>query len=295
MIADDVRRSVEADGPLLDPTLADMVAQVGWRRLASVGIGREHYGTERALAGDPSRRRVAASLIAIDPSVAPANIESFAGGLPTRYAELGMEESSVPSGRVEAVLAAALCELSFSRPAVATVSTLVRSIHPLRIDDPEYDVSYSDPEVPFSIFVGVHADRVEHEALRTAEAILHETMHLQLSLVEDVVPLVAGGEERWSSPWQRRPRPTQGVLHGLYVFRAVQEFLAALPIGNDPTRDEYVRRRLRTIDEDVHEAAGVVASGDLTPMGRVLAARLASRLGRSVPDSTVGSRKSRTG
>ncbi|WP_174296884.1 aKG-HExxH-type peptide beta-hydroxylase [Sphingomonas bacterium] len=277
MIADNVRRALETEGPVLDSDMPAILSAVGWRRLMAVGIDQAGYSTARALAGDPAPRRIVTTLVPIQGPGEPILVEAFAGSIPQRYAELGIREARLPPDRLRDALAAGLAELAASPAAAATVAALVRSLHPLMTADPAYDVSYSDPEVPFSVFVGIHDAPVKHEGLRVAEALVHEAMHLQLSLAEDVVPLVAGEEERWSSPWQRRPRPAQGVLHGLYVFRAVEELLCAVPASADPSRTEYLRRRLEAIDAETAEAAAVAASGELTPTGRALARRLASR------------------
>ena len=51
---------------------------------------------------------------------------------------------------------------------------------------------------------------------------MHEALHLQLSLVERVLPMVVsnpGGEsEQVFSPWAGDGRSVRGLLHGVYVF-----------------------------------------------------------------------------
>ena len=277
MIADKVRRALEIGGSVLDPALHAILSAVGWRRLAAVGIDQAGYSTGRALVGDPALPRIITTRVPKQGHSEPILVEAFVGGVPQRYAEFGIKEARLPSDRLRDALAAGLAELTASPAAAAAVATLVCSLHPLMTTDPAYDVSYSDPEVPFSVFIGIHDAPVEHEGLRVAEALVHEAMHLQLSLAEDVVPLVAGEEERWSSPWQPRPRPAQGMLHGLYVFRAVEELLRAVPASADPNRADYLHRRLEAISAETAEAAAVAASGELTSTGRALARRLASR------------------
>src|SRR5262249_18705097 len=77
-----------------------------------------------------------------------------------------------------------------------TVATLVRVCHLVKPEHDDYDVSYSDPQVPFSIFVSVPPRRAANDALRVAESLVHEAMHLQLTLIEQAVPLVHPSEER---------------------------------------------------------------------------------------------------
>ena len=94
-----------------------------------------------------------------------------------------------------------------------TIFTLVRSLHVLE-SQRDTDVSFSSPGLPFSIFVSVPTPDERDAVIRLAESIVHEAMHLQLSLIEDGCALVTGGEDTAYSPWKQRDRPVQGVLHG---------------------------------------------------------------------------------
>lgn len=111
-------------------------------------------------------------------------------------------------------------------PLVPTVELLVRSIHIISSRGPGYDCSHSEPTIPFSILVSVPLGE-RHAALRLAESILHEAMHLQLTLIEEDTDLVTSQVEESYSPWQQQLRPAQGLLHGLYVFAAIDDWLAA--------------------------------------------------------------------
>lgn len=272
MIVDEVCGALGGTNPVLAPQLARSVARIGWRRLQAAGIGRAEYSTERALTADAAVEKVELARLR-QPLGSPITVERFAAGVPKRYADLGIAESCAPTARLREALNAGLRALSPVDAATGIVEALVRSVHCIEAIDSETDVSYSDPEVPFSIFIGVHAEPVANEGLRIAEAILHETMHLHLSLIEDVVPLVAGASERWSSPWRGTKRPTQGVLHGLFVFRAVSDFLALLRgrATLDPAASEYLKKRCRSIRDEIAETGRIVASDELTDAGRKLA------------------------
>ena len=54
----------------------------------------------------------------------------------------------------------------------ATLS-LVWSFHVLKVDKPDYDISYSNPAIPFSIFTTVPSSSTLAADLRLAESILH--------------------------------------------------------------------------------------------------------------------------
>ncbi|MCV2371357.1 aKG-HExxH-type peptide beta-hydroxylase [Roseateles oligotrophus] len=109
----------------------------------------------------------------------------------------------------------------------STVHTVAKSIHLLRQDDPSIDVSFSDPEIPFSIFVSV-CPNANLASYRLAEAIIHEAMHLQLTLIEKTVPLLKDGSATFYSPWKQTERPASGLLHALYVFGVINEWLELL-------------------------------------------------------------------
>ena len=53
-------------------------------------------------------------------------------------------------------------------------------------------------------------------------------MHLQLTITEEVLPLVGAPEVHFFSPWRQTLRPVTGVLHGFYVFAVVHEFYRVL-------------------------------------------------------------------
>lgn len=108
----------------------------------------------------------------------------------------------------------------------ATLAPLVRAIHRLEAE-PEYDISHSQPNLPYSIWLSIPPTGATATA-RLAESILHEAMHLQLSLIETWQPLVAHAGQRAWSPWQAKQRPAQGLLHGLYVFAVIFELLGEL-------------------------------------------------------------------
>ena len=69
------------------------------------------------------------------------------------------------------------------------------------------------------------------------------------------------------SPWQRRERPIAGLLHGLYVFAVISQFIAML--GRDmPDSGSYIGARHRQILAEVASLPPCPAS--LSPAGRSL-------------------------
>lgn len=155
------------------------------------------------------------------------------------------------------------------------VSALALSIHILKAAEPGYDVSHSDPALPCSVFVSLPVGE-PHAALRAAESILHEAMHLLLTLVEAECPLVRpGAGSTYYSPWQLRERPLGGVLHGLYVFAAIDAYLVAyLETALPAETQTFARKRRREIAEEIEQVRQVVDCPDLTPFGRRFATGL---------------------
>lgn len=153
-----------------------------------------------------------------------------------------------------------------------TVAVLVRSLHLIKPEDEDHDVSFSEPHVPFSIFVSVPNRRRPDDRWRIAEAVVHEAMHLQLTLIEQVIPLVKTTQGKFFSPWRGTYRPVQGVLHGVYVFRVVDSFLAQLsPLG---ISSRYVKERRDAIDKQILDVQSLQDSPDLTKVGNLLIRRL---------------------
>lgn len=159
-------------------------------------------------------------------------------------------------------------ELLNELPTLArSVSWLVRSIHVLA-SEPEYDVSHSDPDLPFSIFVSVPTAE-PFAKLRLLESIVHEAMHLQLTLMEQVIPMTNGDFFAYS-PWQNRPRPAQGLLHGLYVFTVIFQVMKYFST-QCPTMSHAARKRLKSIHTEI-SALDDFDQG-LSPLGQTLSRR----------------------
>lgn len=162
----------------------------------------------------------------------------------------------------------------------AAVGTLVRSVHRVAPRAPGYDLSHSEPTIPFSVFISVPAGELSGD-MRAAESLLHEAMHLQLTLIERHAPLVTGKGEAYS-PWQQCERPIQGIVHGLYVFCAIDDWLrssAASPSASDEARS-YAHRRQAEIAEEVAGVSDLPLSAGLTGFGAHFTGGLLARFVR---------------
>jgi len=263
--------------------LGRALAQSYWHTIEdSFGLNRRDYGTARFLAKDGDERCDEVAAVPLPDafgSRSPLVVERLHGCALRRYSDLGLrfhEPDELGDIRLAGRLKGALQRLGAVPGAAAAIGSVLAVIHIAKPEGPDYDVSYSDPEVPFSIFVGIDDADQSNGDLRVAEGILHECMHLQLTLIEGALPMVTGNGERHLSPWQRTMRPAQGVLHGLYVFRVVQDLCRAMLEGGRCTAPEraYFERRITTIEAEVCELSGFASNGDLTADGREFARAL---------------------
>lgn len=197
------------------------------------------------------------------------------------YAEHGLEVVSVPAGSDPSTasrLTAALRVLGYVPECLACVTTLAKRVQVLRQEHPDYDTSYSHPAIPFSIFVSVCGDDGPVSSLRVAENILHESMHLKLTLIEEITPLVRkGADDLFFSPWRDEERPLRGVLHGMFVFRAIHQFYSCvLPMVKGNDTGDAVAYRLEQIEKEIAMLSDFYRCPGLTTAGSMLSARLIS-------------------
>lgn len=281
--ADLVRHALATRGPRWFEGLAGPLAATRWRGVTeTTDLDRRTYGTVRYLAGDVAAPRLELVGINLPASFAADGgvvVEALGGDPLRRYTDLGLdfpEDGEIDAGILRERLTEALDRIAQVPGAAAAVGSVLAALHVVRPEGPEYDVSYSDPDLPFSIFVGIDRHPAANGPLRLAEGILHECMHLQLTLIEGAVPMVAGTGDRLHSPWQDRMRPVQGILHGLYVFRVIQDFHRSLLEDGRLTEAEttYLGRRIAGIEEETASVRELAGSRDLTPEGRELAALL---------------------
>jgi hypothetical protein len=167
---------------------------------------------------------------------------------------------------VTALQAAANLLRSIDESLPETVGSLVRSIHVLQAPR-DHDTSHSTPDLPFSVFVSVPAADESDAVPRLAESLLHEAMHLQLTLIERIEPIVSGDEHRAYSPWKEESRPVRGLLHGLYVFAVVHQLLGRLAERGSPWTG-YCAKRQAQIEVEV--ASLIQEPAGLYPLGRTI-------------------------
>ncbi|MGV3613422.1 MAG: aKG-HExxH-type peptide beta-hydroxylase [Fluviicola sp.] len=155
-----------------------------------------------------------------------------------------------------------------------SVIDFVRSITIVKSEGPDYDTSYSHPNLPLSIFFSLCADD-EISNLRVAESILHEAMHLKLSLIEKSIQLVRNPEETYFSPWRDEQRPIGGVLHGIFVFSTILDFYRKLLVfETDHIVVEYLQFRCENIETEMKMVVDFPFISGLTAEGRTISKAL---------------------
>lgn len=153
-----------------------------------------------------------------------------------------------------------------SNPTLArTIKILSKTTHFIKSENSAYDLSYSDPKIPFSIFVSM-ASYCSDGALRLSESIIHESMHVQLSLIERCIDLVESSKNKYYSPWKKEMRPASGILHAVYVFSVIWQWLENLP--KTPANEIYVNNRRTQIKFELSQIDVNSCSQDLTSMGQ---------------------------
>lgn len=255
------------------------------KQLAEIGSGqllkeknlkRENYSTASFITDSQSRPELGDSFLITtrrsDPEIL---IEILSDPMIDSFGEIGLRFAPIDLIRcndmVESVSTALQKYLDYLPGLHASVSDLVWVIHLLEVDDEDYDVSYSSPHIPFSIFVSAPKRVTTSGVLRVAESIVHETMHLQLSLLEQVIPLVDSkrSQECFFSPWKGEFRDARGILHGLYVFGVLREFWNNVA-GKDEDLNtvEFAKSRISEISQQIQQISKFSASPALTAEGR---------------------------
>lgn len=260
--------------------LATALAEAGQQRLMTInGLAAEQYSIANclypatALGDSPVTLKLSDKLPLVELPELPR-----LGGF---YDEHGLEP--LPYDELLAVQASAKLQAAWhllaSVPTVqAGMRALIKTIQVLRSPDPDIDISYSHPTVPFSVFVTVGEDCSVISSLRVAESLLHEAMHLKLTLIEQEVILVQpNSQSLFYSPWRDELRPVRGVLHGIFVFVAVREFYQQIRqhVGASPAAT-FVTDRIESITQELELVCDFSEAPDLTDVGKVLARSLLS-------------------
>jgi hypothetical protein len=270
--------------PVWFPELTEQLVTRGWKNIhEKYGVQEDNYSTEAIFHGrignsintttrlSPTIQNSTSPLRSINICPMPEEIVAMysdSGAKP--YSSEILQNSTVLQCLQESL------EILATIPTVyVTVSHLVACLHILQPEDDDFDISYSLPNIPFSIFISVPSKRMDNDALRVAEAILHEAMHLQLTLMEQCLPMITETNEKYFSPWKNEHRHPRGVLHAIYVFRVIKQLFELL-IKEDISKAsiQYLNKRSDAISNQVAEIDYFMNCPFFTEAGKSLINRL---------------------
>ena len=209
---------------------------------------------------------------AVDSAV---SVEWLPPVLAARWRNVGLQfasEADLWDMDFRQTLVSSLDFIATDHPLEGTVAGLCRSLHVLVASGRDFDVSYSDPSLPLSVFVSCLLPAERNQVERLAENIAHEALHLKLSLVERVEPLVVDDpdEEPVFSPWKDEWRTVRGLVHAVYVFGNLRSFWKGLGSKRSES-SSFPQARIQTIDTEMAGAAHLVQNKSLTAAGLRLA------------------------
>lgn len=278
-----VERFINSPYPLWEKETTKAIVSHKWKQLESVGINKELYNTPTVFNKSISIVRKTEDFLLLGPDI--IYIEFASADLSDFYENNGLNlytDVEIEQNNAVAKIKDAINLLNLVPGVYECISSLVRSVQILRSDDPEMDVSYSHPNIPFTIFVSICQDSSEASILRVAESILHESMHLLLTLLENRVDLIIpNSEEKFYSPWREELRPSRGVLHGIFVFMAIRHFYNLMFFGNfvcSEVQKQYMKFRIEQIDKEIEPLADFSKSAGLTTSGKVFSENLLNKV-----------------
>lgn len=262
------------------PTLTKQLVSNGWKTIyQKYGIQESNYSTETMLHGRIGDLITATACLSPTTKLLPSiNIYPMPEEIVDMYSYSGSRPYSfeiLKNSTVLQCLQESLDILAAIPTVYETVSHLVACLHIIQPEDDDFDISYSLPNIPFSIFVSVPSKRMENDILRIAEAILHEAMHLQLTLIEQCVPMIIETDKSYFSPWKNEQRHPRGVLHAIYVFCVIKQFFELLiKQGISTSTNQYLNERCNVISNQLAEINDFRNCQYLTESGKILTNRL---------------------
>lgn len=233
-----------------------------------------HYPTSRHL--DESNRNSLRMSERLTSSPCPNMIvELLSGDLAVTWENKGLQfarECDLKDMMFMDTLLESLVLIQEKREIQSTVAEMCQSLHPLISTSCDVDVSFSDPGLPFSIFVSCPPPYAKYGVERLAESIVHEALHLQLSLIERREPLIVNNSDDalMYSPWKGERRTLQGVVHAIYVFGNLRTFWADV-VKRRPQSVEFGEARVSAIETEMGSVEHIISSASLTTAGRRLA------------------------
>jgi uncharacterized protein len=175
-----------------------------------------------------------------------------------------------------------------SPASAAEIAAIVRMIVPYQAPEAGH-VSTSSPQAFGAVAMSRQPDKYT-----CAETLVHETQHLKLCALLDLVTLTRPDDgQRYYAPWRTDPRPASGLLQGAYAFLGVSGFWRE---QRQAAPEPEVRQRAHADFARWRDGAAVVvdtllSSGQLTGPGEIFAGAMAEVLDswrqEPVPDDAL--------
>jgi uncharacterized protein len=167
----------------------------------------------------------------------------------------------------------------------AEIAAIVRVIVPFQAPDGGL-VSTSSPQSFGAVAMSRQPDRYT-----CAETLVHETQHLKLSALLDLVQLTMPDDgSRYYAPWRPDPRPVSGLLQGAYAFLGVTGFWRTqrATVADPDVRARADAEFARWRDAAALAAGTLLDSGRLKPAGADFVAEMARVLAGWQRESVAG-------
>lgn len=166
---------------------------------------------------------------------------------------------------------------ALSSASAAQIAAIVRVIVPFRPPESgNFSISVSSPQVFGTVAMSRQPDRY-----LCAETLVHETQHLKLCALLDLVELARPDDgQLYYAPWRPDPRPVSGLLQGTYAFLGVSGFwreqrqTAPEPENRQRAHTGFARWR----EGAATAAATLLRSGQLTSAGETFVQTMAEVL-----------------
>jgi HEXXH motif-containing protein len=166
---------------------------------------------------------------------------------------------------------------TLSSASAAEIAAIVRVVVPYRPPESgNFHISVSSPQVFGTVAMSSQPDKYT-----CAETLVHETQHLKLCALLDLVTLTRPDDgQLYYAPWRPDPRPASGLLQGAYAFLGVSGFWRE---QRQATPETGVRQRAHTEfarwrDGTATVAATLLRSGQLTSAGETFVETMAEVL-----------------
>ena len=164
-----------------------------------------------------------------------------------------------------------------SPASAAQIAAIVRVIVPFRPPESgNFTISVSSPQVFGTVAMSRQPDKY-----LCAETLVHETQHLKLSALLDLVELARPDDgQLYYAPWRPDPRPISGLLQGAYAFLGISGFWreqrqsAPEPEVRQRAHADFARWR----EGAATAAATLLRSGRLTSVGETFVETMAEVL-----------------